>query len=639
MRRSIVPSKPAEIASKSDRPAAWRRALGWMVDGARWLCAGDRVIAVGMLLLVVYYLVTPGVFQGKASGDGWFGFQYLRAIVFKQTLDMKSVLPQYLPYFGTSGPGHHMPNRCPFGPVLVWMPFYLVACALHGLAALVNLAPPLTGEAPFEAKVGGLGTLAGVLVAWRYLFVLVERHAGRGAARVGSTAAVWATPIAWYAVTQPFYQHGLALATTAILVERWDATRGDAGWRRMALLGLVGGLGMSFRAQEGLWLLLPGLEAAWHVVRGDDPQGRRRWLVAGIALTVATLVAFTPQMLVWWYYTGSPLQPAQVEPLRWSTPFFTVSLFSTRGGLFPWSPIFYAAVIGLALANAASPMAARARQLAWMLTGIFALEVYVVASAWVTTGGYGYGARRLSDGVVWLALALGLGWARVQHVGWARRTLAAFVALCLVLNVGAMELMRNGKIPSSGAYARSAQRFLDDLHAPAPLGRFFGAIGYPFVQPAGWLFALRWHAPLTAFEGIVGNWLLDRDGQWLSVQTHILTLNRVDAGANVLSGLTLNTDAPARVTGPIRMLLPMFAAERLGVRILGAIPAGASSAEWNGVTVPVTAIPGGARLDVPAEAVNAGVNELRLTLPEGAMLTKLDFSSSTEWWTPKKKHF
>ena len=44
-----------------------------------------------------------------------------------------------------------------------------------------------------------IGSLAGVLVGWRYSYVLVARHAGPVAARVGTIAAVWATPIAWYA--------------------------------------------------------------------------------------------------------------------------------------------------------------------------------------------------------------------------------------------------------------------------------------------------------------------------------------------------------------------------------------------------------------------------------------------------------
>src|SRR5262245_55593892 len=162
-----------------------------------------------MLLLVVYYVVTPGVFQGKASGDGWFGFQYLRSLVYFRTLDMRQALPEFAPFFGVMGPGHHMPNRCPFGPALVQMPLYLVGIGLQTLAEHIKWlhVPAGRGQSPFEAWVPALATLAGVLVGWRYTYVLVARWAGRTAARVGTIAAVWATPIVWYAVTQPMYQH------------------------------------------------------------------------------------------------------------------------------------------------------------------------------------------------------------------------------------------------------------------------------------------------------------------------------------------------------------------------------------------------------------------------------------------------
>ena len=54
---------------------------------------------------------------------------------------------------------------------------------------------------------------------------------------------------------------------------------------------------------------------------------------------------------------------------------------------------------------------------------------------------------------------------------------------------------------------------------PRGSARVFGVIGYPFVQPAGWLFALWHHVPASTFEDVVGNWFLDRDGQWLQVQS------------------------------------------------------------------------------------------------------------------------
>ncbi|MDB4967436.1 MAG: hypothetical protein JWN44_3125 [Myxococcales bacterium] len=596
-----------------------------------WLTAGDRWVGFAMLALVAYYVVQRGVFQGKASGDGWFGFQYLRGIVFFHTIDMRAPLPEFLQFFGLTGPARHMPNRCPFGPVFVWMPFYLVANAVQGLLSLLHLTKPGNGQSPFIIFFTGFGTLGGVLVGWRYSYLLVERYCGRVAARIGTIAAVWATPIAWYAVTQAFYQHGLAFCFVAVLVEHWDKTRGDPSWKRMARLGVIGGFAMMMRPQEALWLLLPGVEAAWHVVRGP---ARGRWLVGGAVLTATALLAFVPQLLVWHYYTGSYFTPAQVEPFRPTTPFMLVSLFSTRAGLFPWSPICYLAVIGLAFWR-------RARVPALAMLAVFAIEVYVVSSAWVVTGGYGFGARRLSDGATLFALGVGLAWARAEsalHARLWRRCVAGFVGFCVVLNVVAMELLRFRVIASSGAYARSAERFLTDMHAPKPLARLFGVIGYPFVQPVGWIFALWHRAPASAFEGIVGNWFLDRDGQWMQLQQKGTAFDD-STRAYAVEGLSIaSPGGPATVKGPVRLLLPMFAKEPIVVHLVGTIPTATWTARWNGVEVPVSEDPRGLRIQVPDSAVEAGVNELELTLPTGATLQRIDFESISEWWrrTPKR---
>ena len=208
--------------------------------------------------------------------------------------------------------------------------------------------------------------------------------------------------------------------------------------------------------------------------------------------------------------------------------------------------------------------------------------------------------------------------------------MAAFVALCVLLNVVAMELLRAKQIPSSGAYARSAERFLDDLGLPR-LGRVFGVVGYPFVQPAGWLFALRHHVPASTFEDVVGNWFLDRDGQWLMVQSKGTAFD-ASARGYAVAGLAIGDRPPARVTGPIRLLLPMFAAEPIVVHLGGRVPAGTRAAAWNGVPVPLFDEPRGVRLSVPGTAVRAGTNELTLTLPPATTLDRIDFESTTMWW-------
>jgi hypothetical protein len=610
--------------TEPDQPATTARAASRIRRALGWLCADDAVLGGAMVLLVFYYVGTRGVFQGKASGDGWFGFLYLKAIFFKHTLDMQKVIPEYLPYFSTSGPYHRMPNRCPFGPAIVWAPFYLVAWGLWRLGELAHLVHPARGDEAFFAWFAGLGTLSGTLVGWRAAFVLLARNLGRTAARLGAISAMWATPLAWYVVTQPAYQHGLAFALAALLVERWDAGYGHADARRFLLYGLIGGAAMMMRAQEALYLLLPGAEVAWGVVRGP---ARGRWLAAGVALTVGAALAFSPQVAVWHYYTGT-LSAPQLEPIRWQTPFLLTVLFSTRGGLFPWSPIAYLATAGLAAAFVRPP----ARRLALGLVAVGLVELYVIAAAWLPTGAYAYGARRLSDLALLLGLGVALAW---EHASGRRlrQLVAGFAALCVALNVAAMELVRARRVASSGGYARTAGKWLEEAHAPAWLSSLFERVGYPFVQPVGWLFALRHRAPASAFEGVVGNFLLERDGQWFTVLNKEIHFDRFNH-ANVLGGLVLppNDKEPAQVTGPVRLLLSMFAKEPFTVRVVGGIVPGPLSARWNGRPLEVAPAPDGLRLTVPAAAVEAGVNEVELELPRGSQLRRLEFNATSTWW-------
>ncbi len=585
------------------------------------------MLGAGLLLLCVYYISTRGVFQGKYSGDGLFGFEYLRALVYEHTIDMKKVVPEWLPYFSTDTLTHHMPNRCPFGPVILWMPFYLIGCAIATVGHWLHLAGHLKPDSAFHAWMAGLGSLAAALAGYRQVYALVRRNVSVGAARLGATVAVWATPIAWYAVTQPMYQHACAFGCVALLIERWDATRdhvagplraaqGGLQWRRFVWLGLIGGLAMAMRLQEALFLLLPGGEIAYHVVRGPE---RRRWFAGGLVLIGATLVAFSPQLAAWHFYTGA-FHPPQVEPIRWSSPMFVVALFSTRAGLFPWSPIVYATVLGVVLTR-------RARLLTYSLTVLFLVNLYIVAAAWVPSGAYSYGARRLSD----CAPLFGLGAALLyDRVRW-KRVVAGFAAFCVLATVVTMELQRAGRTKSSGGYARTAGTYLGECGAPKWMQTLVDRIGYPFVQPAGWLFALYHRVSPSAFEGIVGNFMLDRDGQWFTVLSR---KQEFDVGHRpyIAAGLELAPKELARVTGPVRVLVSMFASERIGVLVSGTIGPGDVHIAWNGVDTGAQRLPAGLSFQLPAARVRAGVNEVTMDLPLGSRLDSLEFSAYDTWW-------
>jgi hypothetical protein len=380
---------------------------------------------------------------------------------------------------------------------------------------------------------------------------------------------------------------------------------------------------MQMRAQEVVWLLLPAGECAYQVARGAE---RRRFLVGGLVLGASALVAFLPQLLVWRYYTATWIGP-QIEPLRLDTPMPIVTVFSTRSGLLPWSPIVYASALGWLLGR-------KARGLTLALLGVFVLELYIVSCAWMPSGAYGYGARRLSDAAPLFGLGVALLYDRLSERPWPRRGVVAFTGLCVLLCVVTMELQRQRKVSSSGGSTRTAERYLADVGAPRWLSRLFGRIGYPFAQPAGWLFAAWYRVPVRTFEGVVGTFMLDRDGQWYTVLTRSLPLNQDDE-AYVIEGLALKpaaTGLPATVTGPVRILLPMFAREHVSIQMIAQLLPGAVKASWNGEDTAVTVTKTGLLLDLPAARVRVGVNDLRLVLPPGSKASKLDFRDYDQWW-------
>ena len=160
---------------------------------ARFLSLDPALRLVG-LLLCAYYLLTRGIFEGKASGDGYVAFHYFPGLVFHHTLDLAAVgVPSTVAAFGREATGR-VANPNPIGPPLLWAPFYLLGLLLKqlvfGVAAIVGTYAPkwfvsgvatLRGEkTEFDFFMTGLGGLvAGLLGAGR-LFAFLRRRVSLG---------------------------------------------------------------------------------------------------------------------------------------------------------------------------------------------------------------------------------------------------------------------------------------------------------------------------------------------------------------------------------------------------------------------------------------------------------------------------
>ena len=274
----------------------------------------------------------------------------------------------------------------------------------------------------------------------------------------------------------------------------------------------------------------------------------------------------------------------------------------------------YLAIPGLLLA------ARRAPALAAVAGVGFALQALVNAAAWDYHASYTFGARRFVDG----AFAFGVGLAGVYAEAERRRPRAAAVPLGLAcaaaaaLNLALMEAVRTQRLWDSAAVATTASEYVRHLGGPRWLASALDAFGWPFVQPAGWIWAAAHGARPSTFEGVVGNYLVERDHRLRDVLLHPATA-------------PLDRASPYRVDdgpGDVRVLVPLRYAEPVRVSVVGSF-AGADALRltWNGRTIPVARSETALVVAVAADQVRtrARTNELAIEgLPADARLDRIE---------------
>ena len=303
--------------------------------------------------------------------------------------------------------------------------------------------------------------------------------------------------LAFYLTYHAIYTHALTFLLIALFVDGW--VREEKTPRDYGLLGLVLGIATLVRWQNAVFGLLPALHLA-------APLRRREWSFAGAstaAFGAAFLLGVLPQLLSWKaifgrLYIGVPLGPDYV---RWDDPFLSEVLFSSRHGLFSWSPILLAAALGLPGFVRANP------RRGLPLAAVALLVWYVNSTVADWWGGGSFGARRFDSALPILALGLGTAIAFTADLvrKHPRAVTSCAVAALIAANGLLMEQYRKGRIPVDDTMSWEAA-------AEAGLEDWFDAFGYPFSFPMNWIFAARYDRPRTQYDILVGKYLFHRMG-------------------------------------------------------------------------------------------------------------------------------
>ncbi len=337
---------------------------------------GPRALLAGLALVML-----PTVY-GEVGGDGLQAFVVVRSVLLDHDLDLADDYAGMgvRPVATATG---QATSHLPIGLALLWAPAFLLAHAGTALAAALGADVRADGfSVPYRSAVTAATCVYGVLALLLIEGELRRRH-GRAVA-VLAVLAIWlATPVHFYMTANPAMAHGASIFAATAFVVAWLRVRSGDGAGAWAVVGLLGGLMTLVRLQDAVLLALPALDLA---LRRPPAWTGRLARFLGAAATAGLV-----QLAVWLRLYGTAFLSTvlAVNLVGGTGPHVIGVLFSARHGLFYWTPIYAACVVGWLL------WARRERLLALLALAGFAGAVIVNGSLQDWWGSEAFGQRRL----------------------------------------------------------------------------------------------------------------------------------------------------------------------------------------------------------------------------------------------------
>jgi hypothetical protein len=393
--------------------------------------------AFGLLLAIVVARASHRQTGELFVSDGFGYYIYLPSVVLDGDLDLSNQLAhqpdQRSQTFYQVTPATGLPaNPFQVGCAIFWSPFFLIAhAAAKGLAALGVRVPANGFGYVYELPVY-CGAFFYGLVGLFYIYRLLQELWGASVARIATLYLALASPAAAYLWFEPDMSHGLSLTLIAMLffyLYRAHATDNRSG-TMWAFLGFLVGAITLVRVPDALVSIAVGC-VALSFIQGrasSPPASLRQILRCSAAFLVAAGLTFLPQLLVWKALYGSFLllpSSTNYDRMNWYQPDFLGYLFSTRRGIFLWTPLLLPAVLGLIAGVWKGPSILRYALLVLIAAVYFNCSI----PKWWT--GCSFSERRIVDYTV--LFALGLGYLLSLRPALSSRYALHFVGVCLCL--------------------------------------------------------------------------------------------------------------------------------------------------------------------------------------------------------------
>ena len=437
-------------------------------------------------LFIFLFLASLPFINPAVHGDGVGYYAYARAPLIQHNFRFEEDWQRANSYFAENRTGPdarvrpdqytvtgHIYNHFTVGPAILWAPFLVAAHSGVFTANALGAHIPADGFSTPYLVAMAFGTAIYGFLGLLFSYSLTKKYVEDRWAFL-ATLGVWlASSLAVYMYFNPSWSHAHSAFTAALFLWYWDHTRVDRETGEWIVLGLISGLMVDVYFPNGVFLLLPMLDALlahranWQI---GDRRSQYVLLEADVAYTLAFLIAVAPTFVTRKIIFGGLFRLGDYTDYSWdwSAPHWREILFSSDHGIFSWTPLLLLATAGLLLGRRA------ARTVAAYLALAAILFYYVIACYPYWDGMSSFGNRFFISLTPIFIFGLALFFARfAEYFRSSRWPLAAAIALVMLFaawNAGFIFQWGEHMIPVRGAISFRAM-IHNQFHAvPQNLG-------------------------------------------------------------------------------------------------------------------------------------------------------------------------
>ena len=330
------------------------------------------------------------------GSDGLSNYAYLRSLHFDHDLNFYNEFTCFNPFNNAVGNPEGrtktglVPNRYAIGSAILWLPFFNIAHILTNVSRLFGNNILVNGYSFFYQYFIGFGSLFYGLIGFIFIYHFLRYFFDEIISVIATISIIFGTNVYYYIIQESSMSHINSMFMVSLFMYFLYNFRRKQDVYKYILLGFIAGMMTLVRWQDIMFIGIFLVIFIRDIFTGNKLL---ETFFKGLIFILAFLLVFMVQIIAWKVIYGSYLIIPQGEGfMSLFRPQFYNVLFSSKHGLFSWTPLILFSIIGLFYF-----MVKTDNYTGGMMFAVFILQLYINSIIWDWWCGHSYGSRRFID--------------------------------------------------------------------------------------------------------------------------------------------------------------------------------------------------------------------------------------------------